>query len=211
MAGKVRPLSIPGVVVIEAAGTADARGSFHEYVTEEGLREVTGSGLAVRQVSCSVSARGVLRGIAVMEVPPGQAKLVTCPKGAVLDVAVDLRAGSPAFGCWHMEQLGEDRHAALYLPAGVGHCFLALADGSAVLYLLSQAHDAAREHRVNPLDPSIGIGWPDGIGLVLSPRDAAAPGLDDALRAGFLPAYAACTGPGWPGAAPLSPQSTGTR
>jgi dTDP-4-dehydrorhamnose 3,5-epimerase len=193
MTGQIRPLSIPGAVVIEAAGTADARGSFHEYVTGEGLREVTGHGLDVRQVSCSVSARGVLRGIAVMEVPPGQAKLVACLKGAVLDVAVDLRAGSPAFGCWHMEQLGEDSHVALYLPPGVGHCFLSLADGSAVLYLLSEVHDAAREHRVNPLDAAIGIAWPDGAVRVLSPRDTAAPGLDDALRAGFLPDYAACT------------------
>jgi dTDP-4-dehydrorhamnose 3,5-epimerase len=191
MARQVRPLSIPGVVLIETTGSADARGSFSELVTSGVQRQVAGCGLAIRQVSWSVSVCGALRGIAVTEVPPGQAKLVTCLKGAILDVAVDLRPGSPRFGCWHMEQLGQDHPAVMYLPPGVGHAFLSLAGGSAVLYLLTHDHDAAREHRVNPLDPRIGIRWPDGIELVLSPRDAAAPGLDDALRAGFLPAYPA--------------------
>jgi dTDP-4-dehydrorhamnose 3,5-epimerase len=193
MAGQVRPLIIPDVVLIEAAGSADARGGFCELVTSGVLQQADGCDLAIQQVNWSVSVYGALRGIAVTDVPPRQAKLVTCLKGAVLDVAVDLRTGSPTFGCWHMERLDQDHLAVMYLPPGVGHAFLSLADGSAVLYLLTHDHDAARERRVNPLDPRIGIRWPHGIDPVLSPRDAAAPGLEDALRAGFLPAYAACT------------------
>lgn len=196
MAGSMRLLSIPDVVLIEAASFADARGSFHEYLSDEALRQATGRSLTVRQVNCSRSVRGALRGISVTAVPPGQAKVVTCPKGAVLDVAIDLRVGSAAFGSWHMERLDEDSQSALYLPPGIGHCFLSLTDGSVVMYLLSEIHDPGSERRVHPLDPAIGIKWPADIEPVLSPRDAGAPGLHEAARAGHLPAYSACIRPG---------------
>jgi dTDP-4-dehydrorhamnose 3,5-epimerase-like enzyme len=107
-------------------------------------------------------------------------------------VAVDLRKGSPTFGAWHAERLGADRKAALFVPAGVGHAFMALADGSAMVYLLSTSHDPGRERRVNPLDPEIAIVWPSGIAPVMSARDASAPGLRQALEAGLLPDYPTC-------------------
>jgi dTDP-4-dehydrorhamnose 3,5-epimerase len=143
-----------------------------------------------------VSVRGALRGIAVTAVPPAQVKVVACVAGEVLDVAVDLRAGSPSFGTWHAERLGQDRRAALVLPPGVGHAFLSLADASAVVYLLSHPNDPGLERRVNPLDPDLGIAWPPGITPVMSPRDAAAPGLRESLEAGLLPAYSACLAAG---------------
>jgi dTDP-4-dehydrorhamnose 3,5-epimerase len=150
----------------------------------------------VAQVNCSVSVRGALRGIAVTAVPPAQAKVVACVAGEVLDVAVDLRAGSPSFGTWHAERLGQGRRAALVLPPGVGHAFLSLADGSAVVYLLSCPNDPGLERRVNPLDSGIGIAWPPEITPVMSPRDASAPGLRESLEAGLLPDYSACLAAG---------------
>jgi dTDP-4-dehydrorhamnose 3,5-epimerase-like enzyme len=109
---------------------------------------------------------------------------------------VDLRAGSPSFGTWHAERLGQGRRAALVLPPGVGHAFLSLAGGSAVVYLLSCPNDPGLERRVNPLDPDIGIAWPPEITPVMSPRDASAPGLRESLEAGLLPDYSACLAAG---------------
>lgn len=195
MKGRVKALGIPGALLVEGAGSADERGWFFEYLRAADL-QASGSGLEVAQVSCSVSVRGALRGIAVTMGPPGQAKVTACVAGEVLDVAVDLRAGSPSFGTWHAERLGEGRRAALVLPPGVGHAFMSLADGSTVVYLLSLPHDPERERRVHPLDPDIGIGWPPGIVPVMSQRDAAAPGLRESLDAGLLPGYSACLAAG---------------
>jgi dTDP-4-dehydrorhamnose 3,5-epimerase len=192
---RAQSLEIPGVLLVEAAGSADERGGFFEYLTAAGL-QAAGHALEVAQVSCSVSVRGALRGIAVTAGPPGQAKVVACVAGEVLEVAVDLRAGSPSFGAWHAEPMGAGRRAALVLPAGVGHAFLSLADESAVVYLLSRPHDPGLERRVHPLDPDIAIGWPPGIAPVMSPRDAAAPGLRESLAAGLLPSYSACLAAG---------------
>lgn len=192
MAGHVRPLGISGVALIEATGFADVRGGFSEYLRDEELLRAAGHRLAVAQVNCPVSVRGALRGIAFTEVPPGQLKVVACLTGEVIDVAVNLRRGSPTFGTWRGERLGEGRRAALCLPPGVGHAFMALADGSTVVYLLSTSHDPALERRIHPLDPAIGIDWPSGITPVMSAKDADAPGLQQALHAGLLPDYLAC-------------------
>jgi dTDP-4-dehydrorhamnose 3,5-epimerase len=196
MAGRVRSLGIPAVTLIEAAGFSDERGGFFEYLSDEALWHATGYRLAVAQVNCSVSVRGALRGIAVTDVPPGQVKVVACITGEVVDVAVDLRTGSPAFGMWHAERLGESRRAALFLPPGVGHAFMALADNSSVMYLLSTSHVPELERRVHPLDLDIGIGWPSGIDPVMSAKDASAPGLRQAMEAGLLPDYPACLAAG---------------
>lgn len=195
MSARIRPLEIPGALLIEATGSADERGGFFEYLRAADL-QTAGCDLKVAQISCSVSIRGALRGVAVTAVPPAQVKVVACVAGEVLDVAVDLRAGSPSFGTWHAERLGQDRRAALILPPGVGHAFLSLADGSAVVYLLSHPNELRLERRVNPLDPDIGIMWPLGIAPVMSPRDAAAPGLQESLDAGLLPSYSACLAAG---------------
>ena len=195
MNGRVRPLGVAGALLIEAAGSADERGGFFEYLRAADL-QAAGCGPELAQASCSVSVRGALRGIAVTAVPPAQVKVVACVAGEVLDVAVDLRAGSPSFGSWHAERLGARRRAALVLPPGVGHAFLSLADSSAVVYLLSHPHDPGAERRVNPLDPDIGIAWPPEIAPVMSPRDASAPGLRESLQAGLLPTYSACLAAG---------------
>ncbi|MFE3410966.1 dTDP-4-dehydrorhamnose 3,5-epimerase family protein [Streptomyces mirabilis] len=190
----MRPLPVPGAWKYEPVIHHDNRGSFAEWFRDDALRAATGRSLRLMQANVSVSRRGALRGIAFTDVPPGQAKYITCVSGAVLDVVVDLRQGSPTFRTWHMERLDADHHTALVLSEGLAHAFLSLEDGSALLYLLSEGHDPAREHSVHPLDPEIGIRWPADITPVLSVKDASAPSLRQAMAAGVLPRYAACTG-----------------
>ncbi len=144
------------------------------------------------QANCSVSQRGVIRGIHFADVPPGQAKYVTCAAGAVIDVVVDLRVGSPTFARWNAMQLDDQTRRALYISEGLGHAFAALSDQATVLYLCSTPYSPAREHGVHPLDPAIGIAWPGDTEPVLSDKDAAAPSLAQARSAGLLPDYDAC-------------------
>jgi dTDP-4-dehydrorhamnose 3,5-epimerase len=188
----VNPLGIDGAWVYTPQVHHDDRGSFAEAFRGAEFAEALGYRLDVAQVNCSVSRRGVIRGIHYSDVPPGQAKYVTCVAGAILDVVVDLRAGSPTFGKWEAVRLDSASRGAVFLGEGLGHAFMALTDGATALYLCSTPYAPGREHGVNPLDPAIGIGWPleDGEAPVLSDKDAAAPSLDEALRAGQLPGYA---------------------
>jgi dTDP-4-dehydrorhamnose 3,5-epimerase len=191
----VRPLSIEGAWEITPKLFGDARGVFLEMFKSDVLREVIGSILQVKQVNTSVSAAGVLRGIHFADVPPGQAKYVSCTYGAVLDVIVDIRVGSPTFGNWDTVLLDDTDRRAVYLSEGLGHGFISLQDGSTVTYLCSEPYAPTREHEVHPLDPAIGIEWPtkgrDGADLVyeLSAKDEAAPTLAEAAAAGLLPDY----------------------
>lgn len=156
------------------------------------MRERLGHDMKLEQANCSVSARGVLRGVHFADVPPGQAKYLSCVRGALLDVAVDLRVGSPTFGQWDAVRLDEDNRRCMYLAEGLGHAFLSLEDGTTAMYLCSEPYTPAREHGVHPLDPDLGIEWPSDVEIVMSDRDAAAPSLKEALDAGLLPDYRDC-------------------
>lgn len=190
-----RELKIPGAWEITPRQFGDHRGVFLEWFKEPGFSDAVGRTLDLQQANCSVSAAGVLRGIHFADVPPGQAKYVTCAKGAVLDVVVDLRAGSPTFGQWDSVLLDDVDRRAIFVSEGLGHAFLSLEDGSTVMYLCSTGYNPEREHEVSPLDPGIGIDWPvagrDGTPLqwALSDKDLAAPTLRQALDAGLLPVY----------------------
>jgi dTDP-4-dehydrorhamnose 3,5-epimerase len=188
-------LGIEGAWVFTPRVLRDDRGAFLEAFRGSEFAADLGYRLEVAQVNCSVSRRGVIRGIHYADVPPGQAKYVSCVRGAVLDVVVDLRAGSPGFGKWEAVRLDDDGRRAVFLAEGLGHGFMALTDEATVLYLCSTPYAPGREHGVNPLDPAIGIGWAVedlADGPVLSEKDGAAPTLDEALRAGALPDYADC-------------------
>ena len=136
--------------------------------------------LHLAQANCSVSSAGTLRGIHFAQLPPSQAKYVTCLHGAALDVVVDLRVGSPTFGQWDSVLLDDVDRRAVYLPEGLGHAFMALEDHTVVTYLCSAPYAPGREHGIHPLDPDVGIDWPttarDGSPLapLLSPKDDAA-------------------------------------
>lgn len=170
----------------------DDRGAFHEWFRADEFTAATGQRPALAQANCSVSRRGALRGIHYSEVPPGQAKYVTCVGGAVLDVVVDIRVGSPTFGRWEAVELGAGTGRAVYLSEGLGHAFLALTDDATVVYLCSTGYAPGREHGIHPLDPALGIAWPDGLTPVLSAKDEAAPTLEQARTAGALPRYEDC-------------------
>jgi dTDP-4-dehydrorhamnose 3,5-epimerase len=191
----ISPLQIEGAWVLTPQLRPDDRGVFLEWFAGSEFEQAAGHRLDLRQANLSVSAAGVLRGIHFAQLPPSQAKYVTCVSGAVLDVVVDLRVGSPTFGDWDSVRLDDVDRRAIYLSEGLGHGFLSLADGSAVAYLCSAPYAPDREHGVNPLDPDLAIEWPgtgrDGRPLVhrLSPKDAAAPSLAEVQAAGLLPAY----------------------
>lgn len=188
----IEPLDIEGVLSVRPVIHGDDRGSFLEWFRADRFRQVTGHGFGLQQANCSVSARGTLRGIHFAAVPPGQAKYVTCLNGAILDIAIDLRIGSPSFGRWRSRELTSDNREALYLPEGIGHAFMALCDNATVVYLCSEPYAPEREHGIDPLDPEIGIVWPADVTPLLSPKDEAAPSLSEALARGLLPDVAAC-------------------
>lgn len=188
-----RELAVPGAWEVTPKQFGDPRGVFLEFFQGGPFREAVGHTLDVAQANCSVSAAGVLRGIHFADVPPGQAKYVTCAKGAVWDVAIDLRVGSPTFGTWDAVLLDDVDRRAIYLSEGLGHAFVSLEDDSTVLYLCSTPYAPGREHGVHPLDPDLGIIWPtttrDGSPLVvqLSVKDEAAPTVAAAAAEGLLP------------------------
>ena len=185
---KIRPLGIEGAWEITPQQHGDPRGMFMEYYRFDHLAEAVGHPLRLAQANMSVSARGVVRGIHFADVPPGQAKYVTCVSGAVLDVIVDLRVGSPTFGRWEGVQLDDTDRRAVYVSEGLGHGFCALSDSATLSYFCSETFNPAGEHAVHPLDPDLGIAWPAETPQ-LSARDAAAPSLKDALASGLLPDY----------------------
>jgi dTDP-4-dehydrorhamnose 3,5-epimerase len=188
---RIRPLAIEGAYEIVPVLHPDDRGVFLELYRHDRLREAVGHPLRLAQANLSVSARGVVRGLHFAAVPPGQAKYVCCVRGAVLDVVVDLRIGSPTFGGWASVRLDDVERRALYLAEGLGHGICALTDDAALAYLCSEVYAPAREHAVHALDPELGIEWPVAE-PVLSPKDEAAPGLAEARDAGLLPDYHAC-------------------
>ena len=190
---EIRPLSVAGSFAVTPRQHGDPRGVFLEWFKDGPFTGAAGGPLRLAQANLSVSQRGVLRGIHFADVPPGQAKYVTCVSGAVLDVVVDIRVGSPTFGQWDAVRLDTVDRRAIYLAEGLGHGFCALEDDSTVVYLCSQGYAPEREHEVHPLDPAIGIGW--GIDVAeaqLSAKDAAAPTLAEAAAAGLLPRYEEC-------------------
>jgi dTDP-4-dehydrorhamnose 3,5-epimerase len=188
---KIAPLSIDGAYQVIPELHGDTRGLFSEFYRHDKLTEAVGHPLRLAQGNLSVSARGVVRGIHFADVPPSQAKYVQCVRGAVLDVVVDLRVGSPTFGRWEGIRLDDvDRHA-VYLAEGLGHGFCALTDDATLAYLCSETYAPAREHSVHPLDPDLAIEWPTATPQ-LSTRDAAAPSLAEAIDTGLLPDYGEC-------------------
>ncbi|WBP96339.1 dTDP-4-dehydrorhamnose 3,5-epimerase [Mycolicibacterium neoaurum] len=183
-----RELAVPGAWEITPTVHSDARGAFFEWFTDASFEAMTGHRFELHQANCSISAAGVLRGVHFADVPPSQAKYVTCLRGAVYDVVVDIRVGSPTFGHWDGVLLDDQQRRSVYLSEGLGHAFLALEDDSTVMYLCSAGYAPDRERTISPT--SVGIDWPLQHRLILSERDAAAPTLAEALAAGVLPTWA---------------------
>ncbi len=188
---QARELTIRGAWVFEPAVFPDGRGLFVAPFQQPAFEAAIGEPFTVRQSNHSVSRRGVVRGVHFADVPPGQAKYVYCAQGRLLDVAVDVRVGSPTFGRWDAVELDAVSYRAVYLAEGLGHAFCALEENSVLAYLCSTPYDPTVERAVSPLDPELALPWPAGLGPILSDRDAAAPTLAEAAAAGVLPRWRA--------------------
>jgi dTDP-4-dehydrorhamnose 3,5-epimerase len=186
-----RELRVAGAFEFTPVVHRDARGEFSEAYRFEAIRDAVGVVPEWKQTNLSVSARGVIRGIHYSIANPGQIKYVTVAAGRLVDYVVDLRQGSPTYGAWDQVELNAETRRAVYVPAGVGHAFVALEDGTAVSYLCSEVFDPAVEFGVSPFDPALGIEWalPRGE-LIVSDRDAGAPTRAEAIAAGQVAAFA---------------------
>ena len=170
-------VGLEGLVLVKPRVFRDERGFFVETFRAGEFRD---AGIAVDfvQDNHSRSGRGTLRGMH-FQTTPGQAKLVRCARGAIFDVAVDLRGASPTFGRWHGERLDDETHHQLYVPVGFAHGFVVLSETADVAYKCSNVYDAATEAGFAYDDPDVAIAWPDVGERIISARDRAAPRLRD--------------------------------
>jgi dTDP-4-dehydrorhamnose 3,5-epimerase len=177
---RVLPTILPGAVVIEPAVHSDERGFLCETYRHEWSAETGISGEdAFVQDNHSRSRAGVLRGMH-FQVGEGAAKLVRCARGRILDVAVDLRRGSPTYARWVGVELDDESMRELYLPVGIAHGFCVLSEVADVLYRQTAYYDPALERGIAWDDPEVGIEWPlPPAELIVSERDRDAPRLSE--------------------------------
>jgi dTDP-4-dehydrorhamnose 3,5-epimerase len=168
---------LPGVVEIHLEPRADDRGFFARSWCQQ---EFEAQGLNSRLVQCNVSfnyRKGTLRGMHFQAAPHAEAKLVRCTKGAVYDVALDLRPESPAYKSWVAVVLSTENRQMLYIPEGCAHGFLTLEDETEVFYLMSEFYHAESAGGVRWDDPAFAIAWPEEV-QVISERDATYPAFE---------------------------------
>jgi dTDP-4-dehydrorhamnose 3,5-epimerase len=170
---KVAPTEIPDVLVIETGLVRDDRGYFAEIHSTKVLEEA-GLRATFVQDNLSLSRNGTLRGLHYQLEPHGMGKYVRVVAGAVFDVAVDIRRGSPTYGKWVAQTLSAENRKALWIPVGFAHGFLALEDETLVLYKCTATHTPEAERAIHFGDPELGIKWPRQPTLVAA-KDAAAP------------------------------------
>jgi dTDP-4-dehydrorhamnose 3,5-epimerase len=166
---------LSGPILIEPLVHGDARGFFIETY-RRAVMEALGVDEELVQHNHSRSRRGVVRG---MHFQPGMGKLVQCVRGAIFDVVVDIRRGSPTFGQWEAFTLDEVRHLQLWCPDGFAHGFCVISELADVVYGCSAYHDPASEGGFRYDDPDVAISWPQDLALAPSQRDRTAPSLSE--------------------------------
>ena len=183
---RVLSTTLPGLHILEPVAHGDERGFFCETYRREWDSELgIGAAELFLQDNHSRSSRGVVRGMH-FHIGEGVAKLVRCGRGRILDVAVDLRRGSPTYGQWEGVELDDEAMRALYIPIGFAHGFCVLSDVADVMYKQTAYYDPAVERGIAWDDPDVGIQWPlPREELIVSERDTQAPAL--AEIAGELP------------------------
>ena len=178
---KVTPTEIPDVLLIEPKVFGDARGFFMESFNLKAFEDAVGRSVNFVQDNHSRSVKGVLRGLHY-QIQQAQGKLVRCVRGAVFDVAVDIRRSSATFGRWVGIELTEENHRQLWVPEGMAHGFLVLSDSADFLYKTTDYYAPAHERAIRWDDASLGIRWPDtGVAPQLSAKDQQASGMDSAV------------------------------
>lgn len=174
-------LAIPDVVLIEPKVFGDTRGFFYESFNQKAFNQATGLDIDFVQDNHSRSAKGVLRGLHYQLPPHAQGKLVRVVRGAVFDVAVDIRRSSPTFGKWVGDELSETNNRQLWIPPGFAHGFLVLSDTADFLYKTTDYYSTADERCIAWNDPDIGIEWPEiGVEPNLSAKDRIGANLQNA-------------------------------
>ncbi len=184
---KVTPLSIADVLLISPRIFSDDRGHFLETFSTRSFPAQTPP-VEFVQDNLSFSSKGTVRGLHLQE-PHGQGKLVMAVTGAIWDVAVDVRVGSPTFGQWVAAELSEKNRDQLYIPPGFAHGFCVLSETAHMHYKCTDLYNPAVEMSIRFDDPQLGINWPVAKPL-LSPKDAQAPQLAD-IPPEKLPKYLA--------------------
>ncbi|MEY2952544.1 MAG: dTDP-4-dehydrorhamnose 3,5-epimerase [Pseudomonadota bacterium] len=169
---KVTATALPEVLVIEPKVFGDARGFFFESFNQRAFNQATGLETHFVQDNHSRSSRGVLRGLHY-QIQQAQGKLVRAVRGAVFDVAVDLRRSSPRFGQWVGVELTEDNHKQLWVPPGFGHGFVVVSDSADFVYKTTDYYAPAFERCVVWNDTDVAITWPPGLVPALSAKDLA--------------------------------------
>lgn len=174
----ITDLPLSGLKLIARQRIGDARGSLTRLFCAEELGEAGWRG-SIAQINHTITApRGTVRGLHFQAPPHAEMKLVSCLRGEVWDVAVDIRAGSKKFLQWHAERLSAENGHALLIPQGFAHGFQVLSDDAELLYCHSAPYNAAAEGALNANDPRLAIAWPLEISA-LSPRDAQHPMLTE--------------------------------
>lgn len=174
--------AIEGVVIVEPKVFDDARGTFSETFSEKWFMENVAPARFV-QDNESYSRRGVVRGLHFQKDPHAQAKLVRVAAGRILDVAVDMRRSSPAFGRWVAMELSGENRRQLFIPRGFAHGFVALEDDTVVMYKVDSCYAPESDAGVLWCDPALGIDWSiDPAEAIVSQKDAALPLLADAYK-----------------------------
>ncbi|MDE6832274.1 MAG: dTDP-4-dehydrorhamnose 3,5-epimerase, partial [Muribaculaceae bacterium] len=163
---------IEGVVILEPRVFSDDRGYFFESYSKKSFDNAIGHPVDFVQDNQSRSVKGVVRGLHFQRPPYAQAKLVRCVSGSVLDVAVDLRAGSPTYGQHIAVELTSDNHRMLFIPKGFAHGFSVLSDEAVFQYKCDEYYHPEAEGGISLLDPDLGIDWTtDLCKAILSPKD----------------------------------------
>jgi dTDP-4-dehydrorhamnose 3,5-epimerase len=174
---QVQRLAIPDVLLLTPRVFEDERGFFYESFNQKVFDEAVGRKVTFVQDNHSKSAKGVLRGLHYQLPPKAQGKLVRVVRGAVFDVAVDIRRESPTFGKWVSAELSEENRAQLWIPEGFAHGFLALREGTEVLYKATSLYAPEWEAGIVWSDPTLVIRWPSNPTQV-SGRDASWPTVE---------------------------------
>jgi len=177
----IQSTALSGLSVIERTTVGDERGFLSRMFCAEELR-AAGWKWPVSQINHALTkVAGTVRGMHFQYPPKAEAKLVSCLRGAVWDVAVDLRKDSPTFLCWRAEELSAANRRALLIPPGFAHGFQSLEPDCELLYLHSEPYDPALEGALNPRDPALAITWPQEIAVV-SDKDAQRPMISSDFR-----------------------------
>jgi len=186
----LQELSISGCYLVTHKVFPDERGIFREWFRSEEILSVD-KNFSVKQANYSNSKKYVIRGIHYSLAPSGQAKVVTCASGEIVDVLVDIRTGSPTYLNVENVRLSEKSGNVIYIPSGVGHGFIVESQSASVVYLTSSTYAPEYEKAICPMDPDLGIDWPIPAGeiAIISDADLNAQKLAQAIELNELPTW----------------------